>query len=288
LLSGPTAGLIGGFIFGLRGSYQSLVNDIQTVEALSWSWKRSIKGFPLGVIGGLIATLIATWLSEFLSSPHPFFEGLSLGQCIGILGPLLGGLRGNIVEGKTVLNQGFQLSRHNAIFVGVLVGLMEALFIGTFFGLVEGSTFDTRIGMFIGSISGLVVGSMAGLIVSLWYGGLDVIQHYTLRLTFLIQRFTPRDYVRFLDYAVDQIFLQKVGGGYRFIHRMQLEHFAEVYENKTYSFACILPTNSFPLNQDLSMPGYMIEIAFLCRFIRNLLCPFLQVFHSVFKKIFLP
>jgi hypothetical protein len=33
--------------------------------------------------------------------------------------------------------------------------------------------------------------------------------------------------VRFLDYAAKDLnFLQKVGGGYIFIHRMLLEHFA--------------------------------------------------------------
>ena len=37
-----------------------------------------------------------------------------------------------------------------------------------------------------------------------------------------------RDYARFLDHAADLIFLQKVGGGYRFIHRLLLEHFAEM------------------------------------------------------------
>jgi hypothetical protein len=38
----------------------------------------------------------------------------------------------------------------------------------------------------------------------------------------------PRDYARFLDHAADLIFLQKVGGSYRFIHRLLLEHFAEM------------------------------------------------------------
>jgi hypothetical protein len=36
----------------------------------------------------------------------------------------------------------------------------------------------------------------------------------------------PWNYARFLDYAVDRIFLQKVGGGYIFIHRLLMEHFA--------------------------------------------------------------
>ncbi|NEO16045.1 MULTISPECIES: hypothetical protein [unclassified Moorena] len=36
------------------------------------------------------------------------------------------------------------------------------------------------------------------------------------------------NYARFLDYAADRIFLQKVGGGYIFIHRMLMEHFAQM------------------------------------------------------------
>jgi hypothetical protein len=34
------------------------------------------------------------------------------------------------------------------------------------------------------------------------------------------------NYARFLGYCCDRIFLQKVGGGYIFIHRLLLEHFA--------------------------------------------------------------
>jgi hypothetical protein len=58
------------------------------------------------------------------------------------------------------------------------------------------------------------------------YGGLDVVQHYVLRLILFIQGQTPRNYAHFLDYAVGCIFLQRVGGGYRFIHRLLLEYFA--------------------------------------------------------------
>jgi hypothetical protein len=69
-----------------------------------------------------------------------------------------------------------------------------------------------------------------GSIAFFWYGGLDVIQHYVLRLFLVFQSGMPPNYARFLDYAVDRIFLQKVGGGYRFIHRLLLEHFAEMDE----------------------------------------------------------
>jgi len=228
LLTGPIAGLIGGLIFGVRGSRQNLANDVQTVEALSWSWRQALKGIPFGLIAGLIVTMITSWLGSFLGSPHPLPEALSVGLCVGLFGPIFSGLKGNIVEAKTFPNQGIRLSRQNAIFAGSIVGSISALFIGLFFGLVEGRTFGLNNGLIVGSISGLIMGSMGGLIVALWYGGLDIIQHYTLRLILIIQSHTPRNYARFLDYAVDHIFLQKVGGGYRFIHRMLLEHFAEM------------------------------------------------------------
>ena len=36
----------------------------------------------------------------------------------------------------------------------------------------------------------------------------------------------PLNYVRFLEYATERIFLRRVGGGYIFIHRLVQEHFA--------------------------------------------------------------
>lgn len=38
----------------------------------------------------------------------------------------------------------------------------------------------------------------------------------------------PLNLVSLLDYASERIFLQRVGGGYIFVHRMLLEHFARM------------------------------------------------------------
>ena len=58
-------------------------------------------------------------------------------------------------------------------------------------------------------------------------GRIDLpIKHYLLRLALWLKGDIPRDYVRFLDYAAALIFLRKVGGGYIFVHRLVLEHFA--------------------------------------------------------------
>jgi hypothetical protein len=65
-----------------------------------------------------------------------------------------------------------------------------------------------------------------GLIFGLIYGGSACIQHFTLRLMLYRNGSIPLNYVRFLDYCAERIFLRKVGGGYIFVHRLLMEHFA--------------------------------------------------------------
>jgi hypothetical protein len=64
--------------------------------------------------------------------------------------------------------------------------------------------------------------------LGLHFGGSAVLRHFALRFTLYRKKYAPWNYARFLDYATDRLFLQKVGGGYIFIHRMLLEHFAEM------------------------------------------------------------
>jgi hypothetical protein len=42
-----------------------------------------------------------------------------------------------------------------------------------------------------------------------------------------VRGYAPADYARFLEYAVRLVLLQRAGGGYLFIHRLLLEHFAD-------------------------------------------------------------
>ena len=80
-------------------------------------------------------------------------------------------------------------------------------------------------------LGGLYFGLIFGLSGALWYGGLDVIQHYTLRFILHRKGYLPWKLAPFLDYAAEDLtFLRKVGGGYLFIHRYLLEHFAAMGE----------------------------------------------------------
>ena len=69
---------------------------------------------------------------------------------------------------------------------------------------------------------------MIVLVPVLRLGGQACLQHFTLRLILYFKGFIPWNYAKFLDWASDKLFLQKVGGGYIFIHRSLMEHFAEM------------------------------------------------------------
>jgi eukaryotic-like serine/threonine-protein kinase len=77
-------------------------------------------------------------------------------------------------------------------------------------------------------MEGLSFGLIVGLIVGINRGGSAVIKHYALRLTLWLNGYTPFKFVDFLDHCAKLILLEKVGGGYIFIHRMLLEYFAEL------------------------------------------------------------
>lgn len=93
------------------------------------------------------------------------------------------------------------------------------------------------VGLVCWLISSSIVELIINLIILLSYvlniglldgGGKACIQHFTLRLLLYRDGYIPWNYARFLDYATERIFLQKVGGGYIFIHRLLLEHFAQM------------------------------------------------------------
>ena len=69
------------------------------------------------------------------------------------------------------------------------------------------------------------------MIIAAFLGGLFAVRHYACRLVLWGSGKAPWNYARFLDSAADRLFLRKVGGGYIFIHRLVLEHFASLCES---------------------------------------------------------
>ncbi len=195
--------------------------EISTVDSISWSWSNGTKvsarigvligGLLFGLMGGVIAQTIAKPIAELTSGEMVIglMGGLILWLCIKLIFVL------NIqqIDRTTYFGQRLIFSAKNSLFAFLLFGLIVGLIFGLPFGLAVG---------LIGSWIGGVIGGVN-------YGGSAFIQHYILRFFFFSNNLLPWRLVPFLDHCVDLIFLRRVGGGYIFVHRLLMEHFAEMY-----------------------------------------------------------
>ncbi|MBF2063656.1 MAG: hypothetical protein IGS39_04380 [Calothrix sp. C42_A2020_038] len=184
-------------------------NEINIVENLSWSWKGACLGLIFGLITGFIEGLRK---NEFV---YGLIYGLVCCFALGLFFGMLFGLGNRQIEfdleARKIANQGIKKSGINAVIIGLIVacaGVVESL---------NGQRSDI--------ISG---GLIAGFIVSLNFGGEACIKHFMLRLILYFNDYIPWNYARFLDYCMERQLLQRVGGRYRFIHRLLLEYFAQM------------------------------------------------------------
>ena len=243
-LFGLIFGVVFGVTFGMEDKLQLLRHDIRTVEALSWHWDKAYKYGRLGLIAGLIFGLVAELIYRFafgtaIFSHLDWWLGTStlVGTAAGISGYIYGGLQSSVIEVKTFPNQGIRLSLRNGVYAGLIAGVIIGM-LGGLFGNYYGALLYALSGGVIGSLGGglmggIISGFAGGLMVAFWYGWFDVLKHYTLRPILYLQGWIPLFLSQFLDYAVDRVFLQRVGGGYIFVHRLLLEHFADMGMTKS-------------------------------------------------------
>lgn len=74
-------------------------------------------------------------------------------------------------------------------------------------------------------------GVVLGILGFLLFGGYTCIKHFSLRIVLASCKCAPWNLAKFLNDAVDHIFLRRVGGSYIFAHRMLLEYFADYADN---------------------------------------------------------
>lgn len=82
--------------------------------------------------------------------------------------------------------------------------------------------------MVIGPVPGLLNAVTFALTAGLMFGGLACLQHLAIRVMLAYNGFAPLGCVSFLDEATDRLFLCRAGSGYLFVHRLLLEHFANM------------------------------------------------------------
>lgn len=200
-----------GLLFGLGGGQ----SDIESTEKLFWSWKNCGKGLLFGLGGGLSIGLFFRMGGELL-------DGLAFGLVSGLVGGLLNGLTGTTLTKDIHLKPGQRIhaSGWNALYLGLIFFLTVGLL-----GGLGGGLFD---GLFDGLIIGLGCGLFGGLLAWLLLGGAAYFQHYLLRLFLVQSRALPWRIVPFLEEARGCILLERVGGGYRFVHPLLQRYFTSL------------------------------------------------------------
>ena len=206
----PGLGLACGLAFGIAG----YGDEIRPITRLRWSWstlrENALAKLAAALGAGLISSSGVAWA---------FDRGV--GVVIGALFVLafiaFGGLDFERIKNDTrrrvAANEGIRRSLRNAL-LGVLTGGALGC-LGGFFTA--------------GFAGGLCGASLFSLVLGLFAGGHTCLQHLILRLLLCLNGYAPLNYVDFLEYAVDRVLLYRVGGGYLFVHRSLLEHFAGLH-----------------------------------------------------------
>ncbi len=200
-------------------------------------------GFRLsyGLSDGLTSGLSAGPLTGLT---YGLTMGLIVGAGIGLAYWLALGLFQSIAQeriedqDRQSLNQGVRRSMMNSI----IIGLLSAGVVGGLGFLGYWLSYLLNEGLSKGLIEGLSQG-LAYALSSVWLfaiggglvgwavcGGWAVLQHFALRWLLHKGHIFPWHAQGFLDNATACILLQRVGGGYSFIHRLLLEYFANLDE----------------------------------------------------------
>jgi len=200
---GLVVGLVGGLSFG-------------SVDGLGG---RLVDGLVDGLVLGLcfvVGSGLVLWL--FFVVNGDLVDGLVFVLVVGLVVGLVSGLSDTQVDEHSRLrpNQGILASGWNALLSMLVTGLIGGLVLGLVFGL-HGE-----------ALTGLADVLVGGLVVGLVRGGLAYLQHYCLRFLLYRNRAMPWRYARFLEEATERILLQRVGGGFRFIHPLFQDYFASL------------------------------------------------------------
>jgi tetratricopeptide (TPR) repeat protein len=204
--------------FGPRGS-------IRPAEVIGMSWE-TLRGRLFYSLFNVLAAGLLGLLGDGIRGALFCLLILGIpGLCI-VLPALFKALSVHDIAIREKPNQGIRRSATNAVtlgLTGMTAGLVGGLAIALALGLISESV-DLELVKLAGT--GLAIGLIGGLGLGLRFGGMAVIKHFFLRLILRRRGHSPWNYARFLDYAVERIFLRRVGGGYIFVHRLLLEHFA--------------------------------------------------------------
>ena len=255
---GVIVGLIAGIVLGFRRAH-TRDNDISLVERLGIKWLEAfgvgllVGGLGIGLVIGAVGvglltlfpdTTLGNWLAAYLpgwqrhvawlvalrpANAHAiavFSLAFVVAGLVGfVLVTLLASLdrKHSMLEDserndKGLVRYGVAQSARYGLFNGLLV---VGLVLGGLFGLaaLADGQYAARLGRYLSVAIG------AGLIAFLWFGGVEFLQHYVLRVILALLRRLPLRFRRWLFAARELAFVQgRSGPAIKFAHTKLWEY----------------------------------------------------------------
>jgi hypothetical protein len=223
LILGMSAGLVLGLTGRIEGSMDGITDRINTVEILKFSFNKFFDrlGYELSRLVRMGVYPI-TYVLVYGQLVWLIYGLLVWLICVLIYG-LIDGISGVEIENKYFPNQGIWQSVINAL----ILFLITSLFFTTLCFLILLMTQpDKELNKYF--IYSVTFGLFFGIFIGILKCGTPAIKHSVLRVILWTNGYIPWNYARFLDYCTDRLFLQRVGGRYRFIHKLLQDHFAQM------------------------------------------------------------
>ncbi|MDB4304273.1 hypothetical protein N9934_05745, partial [Desulfosarcina sp.] len=156
------------------------------------------------------------------------------------IGMLYGGLSTRReISHKTTFNQGMHQTFRNVILIMLVFIFFGLLFSGlawfTFTVVAPDEIKGTAFNWIERLKEGLRFGYLLGFFAVFLFGGHDLIQHSVLRFLLSRSGWVPIRCGSFFRDATKLIFLQRVGGGFRFIHQSLRDHFCSMQAEVNFS-----------------------------------------------------
>jgi eukaryotic-like serine/threonine-protein kinase len=249
-ISGPAAGLVFGVGYGLvalvgigPGAWvvDWLLGSVKPARQVSLTQEGLLAVLGPGTLAGVVMGLLAALL---IGRDAGVVTGLWIGLGCTSVWPYLWLEHEPAVTARIHPNEGTRRSARTALVSGLLFGMI----VGVSFGAVKCLAVVWNAGLFeepgvdllsrftlAWSLSSetlaggaLWSGLFFATIAAWWTGAGFCLRHFIVRFFLWRSGCAPWDYVNFLDYARDRLFLRRVGGGYLFAHRLLLDYFASL------------------------------------------------------------
>jgi GTPase SAR1 family protein len=241
--SSPSIAVFVGIILGLITGYCLTFSSIKFCKNVEFSLEKSLISSILTLIPGVFFSIAVLKINfPDILIYVPFF--LTLGATDGF--------NSQDVKNRSYLNEVIFTTFKNATYGGVIGGLFFGCLcaLGWFKGNflqsslwiiltlinISNTELNTSLNQESHNIFKIIIylfnnqwltGGLTGVFIGwILLGGYSLVKHFIIRVILWLNNYIPWNYARFLDYCTERLLLQRVGGRYRFIHRLLQEHFA--------------------------------------------------------------